>query len=192
MSRGCRPGTRRRVRALTPPLVVKAQALAAELGFEKSCTDEDGGLLHVLAARRGLLRVGEIGTGAGVGAAWIVSALRPGTPFVTVELDERLAASAATLFAHDPDVTVLHGSWQDVMPPQAPFDFLFVDGGKAKDDPDAILGLVAQGGTIVMDDFAWDPAEPDPRRDRWLSHPEAAAVEIWTAPTRRAIVGTRR
>ena len=75
---------------MKPPLVVRAQALAAELGFEKSCTDEDGALLHVLAGRRGLLRAGEIGTGAGVGAAWIVSALSPGTPFVTVELEDHL------------------------------------------------------------------------------------------------------
>ena len=177
---------------MTPPLVVRAQALAVERGFEKSCTDEDGALLHVLAGRRGLQRAGEIGTGTGVGAAWIVSALRPGTPFVTVELDEGLAAAAATLFADDPDVTVLNGSWKDVLPPHAPFDFLFVDGGRAKDEPDPILGLVTPGGMIVMDDFTWDPAEPDPRRDVWLSHPEVAAVEIWTAPGRRAIVATRR
>ncbi len=177
---------------MKPPLVVRAQALAAELGFEKSCTDEDGALLHMLAGRRGLLRAGEIGTGAGVGSAWIVSALRPGTPFVTVELDSRLAAAAAALFVDDHGVTVLAGSWSEVMPPQAPFDFLFVDGGKAKDEPDAILGLVAPGGTMVMDDFTWDTDEPDPRRDRWLSHPEVAAVELWTAPGRRAIVATRR
>jgi predicted O-methyltransferase YrrM len=175
-----------------PPLVVRAQALAAELGFEKSCTDEDGALLHVLAGRRGLLRAGEIGTGAGVGAAWIVSALSPGTPFVTVELEDRLAAAAASLFADDPDVTILSGSWSELMPPQAPFDFLFADGGHAKDEPEAILGLVAPGGTIVMDDFTWDQAEPDPRRDRWLCHPEVAAVELWTAPGQRALVATRQ
>ncbi len=147
--------------------------------------------MHVLAGRRGLVRVGEIGTGAGVGAAWIVSALKPGTPFVTVELDRRLATAASALFADDPDVNVLSGSWAGVMPPQAPFDFLFADGGHAKDEPDEILGLVAPGGTVVMDDFTWDPAEPDPRRDSWLSHPGVAAVEIWTAPGRRAIVATK-
>ena len=176
----------------TPPLVTRARALAAELGFEKSCTDADGALLHVLAGRRGLLRAGEIGTGAGVGAAWIVSALRPGTPFVTAELDGRLAAAAARLFADDPDVTVLAGDWRDVLPAEAPFDFLFVDGGKAKDDLDAVLGLVAPGGTIVLDDFTRDPSEPDPRRDAWLARPDVVAVEIWTAPGRRAIVANRR
>ena len=70
-----------------PPLVRRALALAEEQGFEKSCRLEEGALLHVLAARRGIARAAEIGTGAGVGAAWIVSALPPQTPFFTVELD---------------------------------------------------------------------------------------------------------
>lgn len=177
---------------IRPPLVARAHEVAAGLRFEKSCTDEDGTLLHVLAGRRGIARAGEIGTGAGVGAAWIASALRPGTPFVTAEVDERLAAAAADLFADDPDVRVLHGDWHDVLVSAAPFDFLFADGGKAKDDHDAVLGLLAPGGTLVMDDFTWDPSEPDARRDSWLAHPEVMAVEVWTAPGRRAIVAVRR
>ena len=46
---------------IVPPLVVRARGVAEALGFSGSCTDEDGALLHVLAARRGILRVGEIG-----------------------------------------------------------------------------------------------------------------------------------
>jgi predicted O-methyltransferase YrrM len=177
----------------TPPLVERALALAAGHGFETSCTAEDGALLHVLAARRGLARAGGTGTGAGVGAAWIVSALRPGTRFVTAEADEHLAAVVADLFAEDPDVTVLHGDWRRVLPPEAPFDLLFADGGRAVDDPDAVLGIVAPGATIVVGDVTWRHGEPDdPRRHLWLGHPDVAAVEVWTAPGRRTIVATRR
>lgn len=32
-----------------PALVARARAAAAELGFERSCRDDDGRLLHVLA-----------------------------------------------------------------------------------------------------------------------------------------------
>jgi predicted O-methyltransferase YrrM len=70
-----------------PPLVQRAFALAERLEFERSCSVEAGQLLRVLAGQRGRMRVGEIGTGCGVGAAWILSALAPETPFVTVELD---------------------------------------------------------------------------------------------------------
>lgn len=174
-----------------PPLVQRALAHAVETGFTRSCAPEDGALLHVLAARRGLLRAGEIGTGVGVGAAWIVSALPPGTPFVSVELDATRAAAAAELFRHDPDVRVLPGDWREVLPPEAPFDLLFVDAHDAKDDPDAVVGLLAPGGTAVLDDFWHDVGAADPRRDAWLGHPALAAVELWVTPSRRAILAVR-
>ncbi len=104
-----------------PPLVTKALELAEAYGFEKSCEAEDGALLHVLAARRGVVRAAEIGTGAGVGSAWIVSALPPATPFFTTETDPELAAAVAAFFLGDSNVTVLAGSWRETLPPEAPF-----------------------------------------------------------------------
>ena len=176
----------------TPPLVRRAQALADALGFEKSCRPEDGALLHVLAARRGITRAAEIGTGAGVGAAWIVSALRPETPFFSAEPDPVLAARAAEIFEGDPNVMILAGPWQEVLPPEAPFDLLFVDGGDAKDEVDTTLGLLAPGGTAVLDDFWFEPALPDRRRDAWLYHPRLATMELWVTRERRALVAVRR
>lgn len=176
----------------TPPLVRRAQALADALGFEKSCRPEDGALLHVLAARRGITRAAEIGTGAGVGAAWIVSALRPETPFFSAETDPVLAARAAEIFEGDRNVTILAGPWQDVLPPEAPFDLLFVDGGDAKDDVNTTLGLLAPGGTAVLDDFWFDPGLPDRRRDAWLDHPLLTTMELWVTRERRALVAVRR
>jgi predicted O-methyltransferase YrrM len=73
---------------VTPPLVERAAALAATLGFENACTPETGRLLHLFAGMRGRERVGETGTGVGYGAAWIVSALGPSVPFFTAELDK--------------------------------------------------------------------------------------------------------
>jgi predicted O-methyltransferase YrrM len=175
----------------TPPLVLRALALAEQQGFQKSCRSEDGALLHVLAARRGTARAAEIGTGAGVGAAWIVSALPPQVPFFTAEVDPELAARAAALFADDPAVTVLAGPWRDALPAEAPFDLLFVDASDAKDDPDAVVGLLAPGGTAVLDDFWNDPAAPDPRRDAWLEHSLLSAIEVWVTPERRALVAVR-
>ena len=61
---------------------------------------------------------------------------------------------------------ILAGSWQDVLPPEAPFDLLFVDASDAKDDVDATIGLLAPGGTAVLDDFWSDPALPDPGATR--------------------------
>lgn len=173
----------------TPPLVERA------LGFEGSSIPEVGRLLHVLAAQRGRGRVGEIGTGTGVGAAWIVSALPPEVPFVTVELDAERAATASELFADDENAKVLHGDWHELMPPEAPFDLLFYDGGGKQQpelDGEQVIGLLAPGGTLVLDDLT--PARPGPDlvREFWLEHPGLAAIELLTTPKTAVILAIRR
>ena len=175
-----------------PPLIARAREAAEALGFAKSCRDEDGLLLHVLAGRRGVERVAEIGTGTGVGTAWLASALAPGVPLFTAEVHPALAAAAAQVFADDADVRVLAGDWRAALPPHAPFDLIFVDGGDAKDDPDAVLALATPAATIVMDDFSSDWRGADPRRERWFAHPRVAAVEIGTGGNHRAIVALVR
>jgi predicted O-methyltransferase YrrM len=177
-----------------PPLVRRALALEQELGFERSCIREVGLLLHVLAAQRGRMRVGELGTGCGVGAAWIVSALPPAVPFVTVELEVTRARAAAELFADDENVTVLQGDWHELMPPEAPFDLLFLDSGKhhPEIDGEEVVGLLAPGATIVMDDLTPGRPGPDPVREFWLNHPRIAALELLTTAQTAAILGTAR
>jgi predicted O-methyltransferase YrrM len=168
--------------------------LATSLGFERSCTRETGALLHVLAAMRGHARVAEIGTGAGVGAAWIVSALDPSTPFITVELDTERAAAARELFGEDSNVRVLAGDWHELMPSEAPFDLLFYDGGgKQRPDLDGeqVIGLLAPRGVVVMDDLTPGREGPDPVREFWLTHPRLAAVELAVSPREAVIVAVR-
>ncbi len=75
---------------------------------------------------------------------------------------------------------------------EAPFDLLFVDANDAKDDVDASVGLLAPGGTAVLDDFWVDPALPDLRRDAWLHHPLLTTVELWVTSERRALISVRR
>jgi predicted O-methyltransferase YrrM len=172
----------------TPPLVDRA------LAFEGSSIPEVGRLLHILAAQRGRARIGEIGTGTGVGAAWIVSALPPEVPFVTVELDADRAAAASELFANDENAKVLHGDWHELMPAEAPFDLLFYDGG-AKQSPDVdgeeVIGLLAPGGTIVLDDLTPGRPGADPVREFWLEHPQLAAIELLTTPKTAVILAIR-
>jgi predicted O-methyltransferase YrrM len=172
--------------------VQRALALAHELGFERSCTDEAGALLHVLAGQAGRRRVGEIGTGCGVAAAWMVSALDPAVPFVTAEAEARLAEAAAGLFAADEHVRVLTGDWREALVDEGPFDLLFVDARDAKDDAEAVLRLLAPRGTAVLDDFTVAREGRDPRRDAWLGNPALAAVEVLTTPAASAIVAVRQ
>jgi len=174
---------------VTPQLVEKALAEAARTGFTRSCSAETGKLLQVLAGARGLERVAEIGTGCGVGAAWILSALDPAVSFFTVELDAERAAAAAELFADDPAATVLHGDWQDVLAQEAPLDLLFADGGRAKYHEE-LVGLLAPGGMLMLDDLTPGYGDPDPIRELWLAHPRLVAVELQVSSREAVIVGT--
>jgi len=182
-----------------PPLVERAVDLARREGFAHSCRPEHGRLLHALAAGAG--RIGETGTGCGVGLAWLVSGARPGTTLFSVELDAGRAALAADLFADSPAVTVVHGDWTEIAR-AAPYDLLVLDGGgQGKSggpaaDPEALL---RPGGTLVVDDLtpasAWPPAyegQPDPGRMRWYAHPAVDAAEIRLAPDLAALIATRR
>ena len=167
---------------MTPPLVARAAALAASLGFESSCTPATGRLLHVLAGMRGRERVGETGTGVGYGAAWIVSALDPAVPFFTAEL-----------FGDDENVRVLAGDWHDVLGSHAPFDLLFHDGSKRQPELDGeeTLRLLAPRGLIVMDDLTPERAGPDAVRDFWLNRSDLAGTELQVSPSEAVIVAVR-
>lgn len=171
--------------------------------FDRSSIPEVGRLLAMLAAARPRGRFAEIGTGCGVGAAWIASALGPEAVFVTVENDEECAAAAGRLFEELPNLRVLHGDWHVLLPPEGPFDLVFLDGGHWKSgdvaaESEHALELVAPGGVVIIDDMTpealWPEdwrGRPDPAREFWLEDPRLRAVEILTTPRTAAILATK-
>ncbi len=176
-----------------PPLVEQAVGLARRLGFANSCRPEHGRLLHALAA--GATRIGETGTGCGVGLAWLASGARPGTRLVSIEIDAERAGLVADLFAGLPQVVIIPGDWHEIGP-AGPFDLLVLDGGGVPADPEELL---KPGGTVVIDDLtpasAWPPrfeGQVDQARMHWLTHPALDAAELRLAPDLAALVATRR
>jgi predicted O-methyltransferase YrrM len=144
-------------------------------------------LLAVLAAGK---RVAEIGTAFGLGAQALASTARE---VVTVELDPERARVAREALAGLTNVEALEGDWASLLPPRAPFELLFMDGGGWKLDLDAaarMLELVAPGGIVVADDMT-PGYGPDPVRDFFFDHPELVTVEILTTPLTAALLATR-
>lgn len=162
----------------TPPLVVHAHAAARQAGFPltraeagpgrpSACLPGVGRFLAMLAAgcHGGVLA--ELGTGAGIGAAWMASAMPADCTLITAELDASLAATAARLLAGDARVTVLHGDASTVLCPHAPFDLIFADCGIRDAAAFAALcGMLRPGGRIVMDDLT--PVRAQPAGSPWL------------------------
>ena len=175
-----------------PPLV----RAALEAGFERACTEATGRLLRVLAGGRA--RIGETGTGSGVGAAWLASGADAGATLVTAERDPQLAATAAAVLGDAG--RVIAGDWTEIRA-FAPFDLLFCDGGPDKARPGPILELVAPGGLVVLDDLTpedeWDEAlreafpEGDPVRRAWAERADAYAVEVLVAPGEAVLLAAR-
>jgi predicted O-methyltransferase YrrM len=95
-----------------PPLVQRAYELANAIGFAltreeagpdrpSACLPGTGQFLSVLAAGCQGGQIGEIGTGAGIGTAWLASAMPADCALVTVDIDEQLAAAVGGLLADD-------------------------------------------------------------------------------------------
>jgi predicted O-methyltransferase YrrM len=181
-----------------PELVRRAVRAAREHGFGFSCRPEQGRLLRVLAAGAAR-RIGETGTGCGVGLAWLASGAAPGTRLVSVERDAERARVAAEVFRECDHVEVVHGDWRRIEE-HGPYDLLVLDGGgQGKGDGTADpAALLAPGGTVVVDDFTpatgWPPlfdGAPDLPRLHWLTHPALHTAELRLAPDLSVLVGTR-
>jgi predicted O-methyltransferase YrrM len=198
-----------------PPLVARACALARQIGFpltrEESaasgggpwaCLPGVGRFLAVLAAGLQNGRIGEIGTGTGVGAAWMTWAMPADCALVTVEIDERRAATARALLEADRRVTVLTGDAWGVLPAHSPFDLLFADGPwQNPAGPASLVDLVKVGGQIVMDDViplaalaAGQTLRPhEVKRALFFGDPRLVSTEVVLPDLRNALlVGTRR
>jgi predicted O-methyltransferase YrrM len=155
-----------------PALVARAEGAARRAGFPltreeagpgraSACLPGVGRFLAVLAAGCAGGRIGELGTGAGVGAAWMASAMPADCVLITAEIDERLAGAAREVLVADPRVEVITGDALAVMSGRGPFDLLFADSG-VRDEAAfaALVGLLRIGGRIVMDDVTPEAALP--------------------------------
>ncbi|HWM89183.1 MAG TPA: class I SAM-dependent methyltransferase [Thermoanaerobaculia bacterium] len=199
-----------------PQIVERAMELARELGFPlapegcpgdyqgppTACIPQVGRLLQALAAGKPGGLIGEQGAGAGVGTAWLASGLTGGARLVSAELDPKLAAGAARLFAGRPDVEVRAGDWHEALRGEGPFDLLFMDAMPAADlEPenwDRTVELVKVGGQIVMDDLTpvelW-PAHweglTDRKRELAFANPRVVGAEVRTTAVTSALIVTR-
>ncbi|MGW5441397.1 O-methyltransferase [Nocardia asteroides] len=183
-----------------PPLVIHAQRRALAAGFQMSCTDRTGALLRTLAAMKPGGRVLELGTGVGVGAAWLLDGMDSTAELVTVEADPQVAAVAADVVGSDHRVTTRTLDAAEFLANYcgAPFDLAFVDSRPGKfHDRDQLLSRLAPGGIWIVDDLLPQHTWPDDHQSRV----DQLLAEIGNEPTlllsvldwdTGLIVGTKR
>jgi predicted O-methyltransferase YrrM len=171
-------------------------------GPPSACIPQVGRLLQVLAAGKPAGQIGEQGTGAGVGTAWIASGLSSDSHLISAEVNPVLATTVAELFTDYTNIEIRVGDWHEVMKDGAPYDLLFMDAGIRADlDPtnwEAITALVKVGGQFVMDDLTpielW-PTEwesiTDRKREFAFANTRVVGAEVRTTPTTTALIVTR-
>ena len=183
-----------------PAPVAAAARLARDTGFELSCLPEHGELLRVLARGVGAGRIGETGTGCGVGLAWLAAGAHPDARLVSIERDADLADRAAQVFRDHANVQVVPGDAPRLRD-YGPFDLLVLDGGgqgkKPGDAPIDPARWLNPGGLLVMDDFGpltgWPPRfgdEVDSSRMYWLEHPQLRATQVRVTPEWSTLLAT--
>jgi len=170
------------------PLVEAAIARARRAGFPFSSDPEVGRLLAVLAAHLPeRARVLELGTGTGVGTAWIVSGLLPRTDVtvLTVEQDPETAALAAG--GDWPSLVELRrGDALEVLLQSGTFDLIFADAPAGKwHGLDRTIAALSPHGMLIVDDMTPLPDWTDSQRDAQervrrtlLATPELTSVEL--------------
>ena len=173
---------------IVPEPVRAAEARAAEAGFTLSCERGVGAFLAALTASvppGG--RILEIGTGVGVGTAWIVHGLgaRGDVKVISVEIDPATAAIAGRWGWPD-YVTIRQANVLDIVNDRGAFDLIFADaqGGKWE-GLDRTIAAVRPGGMLLVDDMtplddwpaSWRIRQEEVRRTL-LEHQALIAAEL--------------
>jgi predicted O-methyltransferase YrrM len=183
-----------------PPRVAAALSRAEAAGFPLSCEPGVGRFLGSLsAAVRPGGRILEMGTGVGVGTAWIIEGLgeRDDVELVSIELDPATHALAAG-GEWPAYVSLLQGDVLVHLSGLGAFDLIFADaqGGKWEGLERTIAALEPRG-VLLVDDMApqdWWNEEQQRNQERvratMLSHRHLVAAEL--AEASGMIVATRR
>jgi predicted O-methyltransferase YrrM len=186
---------------LNPPAVVETLHREAEsLAFRLSSEPLTGCLLRTLAASKPAGTLLELGTGVGVGTAWLLAGLSTSARLVSVDNDERMQEVARRHLGGDPRVT-FHtedaAEWLVRMTPGS-FDLIFADAWPGKfNQLDEALRLLRPGGLYVIDDLLPQPTWPEghaPRVERLIAelYGRGDLILTWLAWSSGIIVATRR
>ncbi|WP_203236781.1 O-methyltransferase [Nocardia panacis] len=149
--------------------MAQAQKAARASEFAMSCTDRTGLVLRTLAASKPGGRVLELGTGTGVGTAWLLAGMDHNARLITIESDPVRCAVARGVIMTDSRAH-LHcadaAEWLTTVVGE-PFDLAFVDCRPGKFTHRAeLFARLAPGALYVVDDLLPQPTWPDDHQDR--------------------------
>ena len=147
-----------------PPSQLPAlNARTKELNFNMASEPRTGALLQVLAGSKMRGRMLELGTGTGIGTAWLLSGMDGESSLISIDTDPEVQGVAKELLGGDRRLTLLNEDAAVFMrnQPKHSFDLIFADAMPGKYEAlDDALALVAPGGFYIIDDMLPQPNWP--------------------------------
>jgi predicted O-methyltransferase YrrM len=134
------------------------------LGFRMASEPQTGSLLRCLAASKPAGRLLELGTGTGLGTAWLLAGMDPTSTLETVDNDDAAQAVARKHLAADRRVRFHVADGGEFLRKRVGqrFDLIFADAWPGKfHDLDLALSWLAPGGLYVIDDLLPQPSWPE-------------------------------
>lgn len=173
------------------------------LGFTMASEPRTGALLAALAASKPGGRLLELGTGTGLGTAWILSGMDAKARLETVDNDASVVAVARRHLAADSRVTfhLADGGEFLVHSETDQFDLIYADAWPGKfSHLDEALSLLKVGGIYVIDDLLPQPNWPEEHApkvpvliDSLERRPEFTTVKLsWASGLMLVVRGTGR
>jgi predicted O-methyltransferase YrrM len=147
-----------------PPAVPAILRDTAAHGFRMASEPQTGSLLRCLAASKPGGRLLELGTGTGLGTAWLLAGMDAEATLETIDNDEAAQAIARKHLATDRRVSfhVADGGEFLRRGTGRRYDLIFADTWPGKfHDPELALSLLAPGGLYLIDDLLPQPSWPE-------------------------------
>jgi predicted O-methyltransferase YrrM len=127
-----------------------------ELGFDMASRPETGALLRVLAASKPNGRFLEIGTGTGLGTAWLLEGMDKNSKLISIECDKNVQSVAKEAFLNDDRLELIYDNGSDFLKNQISnsYDMIFADAYPGKYEfLNETLNLLKPGGVYIVDDM---------------------------------------
>lgn len=153
----------------SPAVVGELLRATEEAGFSMASEPRTGSLLSTLAASKPGGRLLELGTGTGMGTAWLLSGMDPTATLDSLDNDAAALGIARRHLGHDPRVSfhLTDGAEFLARCETQTYDLIYADTWPGKfTDLDLALSLLKVGGTYLIDDLLPQPSWPEGHADR--------------------------
>jgi predicted O-methyltransferase YrrM len=150
--------------ASLPPVFSALSAATEACGFTMASEPRAGALLAALAASKPGGRFLELGTGTGIGTAWLLAGMDAASRIDTVDTDEDVVAVARAHLGSDRRVSFHVEDGAAFISRASPraYDLVYADAWPGKfTHLDEALGLLRPGGIYLIDDLLPQPNWPD-------------------------------